>query len=71
MAIHLQEIRKVLLNYLFPINLIAKQKRAMRCIMCNPRGIKLRQFMARLQELNNILPKFLVSDEFRKVPQEE
>ena len=43
----------------------------MRRVMRNPRGVKLRQFAARLQELNNILPKFLGSEKYRKMPQGE
>ena len=40
-------------------------------MMRKPRGIKLRQFTARLQELNNLLPKFLGSEKSKKIPQEQ
>ena len=56
---HQLEIRKGLLKYFFPENALVKQKRAMRRMMLNPRGIKLRQFAAIIQELNNILLKFM------------
>ena len=67
----LQEIGKGLLKYFFPRNVLAKQKRAMRCIIRNPRGIKLWQFVARLQELNNLHPKFTGSYKSKNVFQEE
>ena len=59
MATNKQEIRKGLLRYFLPSNKLTKQKRAMKRMMRKPRGIKLRQFAARLQDLNNLLTKFL------------
>ena len=50
MATHLHEIRKGLLKYFLPRNALSKQKRDMICTMRKPRGVKLRQFVARLQE---------------------
>ena len=37
----------------------------------NTKGVKLQQFAAKIQELNNLLPKFPGSDESRNIPQEE
>ena len=45
----LLEISRGIYKYLFPSNALAKQKRAMRCMMLKPRGLELRQFAARVQ----------------------
>ena len=63
---HLQEIRKGLLKYLFLSNTLAEQKRSMMRMMRNPIGIKLRQLVERIQELNNILSKFLGSEKYMR-----
>ena len=55
---HVQEIRKRLLKHFFPRNALAKNKRAMRRMMRNPRGVKLRQFSARLKESKIYPPSF-------------
>ena len=68
---HLQDIRKLLIKYLFPINARVKQKRAMRRMMRKPRGVKLQQFAARLQALINLLPKIPESEKSRNIPQED
>ena len=39
--------------------------------MRKPRGIKLKQFVERPQDINNLLPKFPVQDDSKKIPQEE
>ena len=70
-ATHQQEIRKVILEYFFPINTIEKQKRTMRHMMRKPRRVKLKHFAARLQEWINLLTKFLLSEDSWKIPQKE
>ena len=69
-ASHLQEIKKGILDYFFLINALKKHKREMRRMIQNPMGNKLRQFTERLQEINNLLPKFPGSDESGKITQE-
>ena len=71
MATNIKDIRKGILKYFFLSNALTKQKRKMRHMMRNPRGFKLQHIVARLQELNNLLPKFLRSDEYRNISQEE
>ena len=53
---HLKQIKEGLLGYLFPLNMINKQKRATRRATSKPRDLQFKRFAARLAKLNNYLP---------------
>ena len=55
-------------KYFFTSNALAKQKRAIRCMMLKPRGLNLRQFAARIQYLINLLPQFQGLENSNNIP---
>ena len=59
---HLKLIQEGLLEYIFPIDKLSKQKYAMRRAMRKTQSIKFKRFAARLTEMNNSLPLFPGSD---------
>ena len=68
---HLKLIQEGLIEYFFPISLLLKQKRAMRCVMLKPRRMTFKSFAARLTETNNFLPLFPGLDNSKKMEIEE
>ena len=59
MADQLFAIHTGINKYLFPVNALSKLKQSMFHMILNPRNLKLWQFFAISQELNNIPPQFM------------
>ena len=68
---HLNFIQEGLLGYIFLINVLSNQKRAMRRAMRKPWDFPIKLFNNRLTELNNYLPLFPGARSAKTMPPEE
>ena len=68
---YLMKTQEGLLDYLFPINSLSKQKRAIRCYMNKPHTLSINILTAFLTELNNYLPLFPGSNASKNMKGEE
>ena len=68
---HLDLIQECLLEYVFPINALLKQKCVMRRAMRKTWSIAFKRFTERLTEMNNFLPLFPGSEASKKMETEE
>ena len=68
---HLKHIKEGLLGYIFPINALYKQKRAVRRAMRKSQSLLFKFLAARLTEINNYLPLLPGSSESQNMAPEE
>ena len=58
-------------NHVFPPRALVSQKRAMRRFMRKPSTMKVRSYVTRLREINDLLPYFPPFGNNQKLPEEE
>ena len=66
-----QAVLRGLAQHVMPQKALSLQKRYMRRFLRKPADMKIREFTARLQEINDYLPKFPPFGENQKLPQDE
>jgi len=64
-------VRNALINHYMPQRVLPIQKRVMRRFMRKPKNWKMRQFMARIREIDGKLPFFPPFDQGQQLDQEE
>ena len=68
---HFQQVMRDLILYVFPRKALRIQKRYMRRQMRKPQSMKVRDFVARVQEINNCLSQFPPFGDAQTLPEDE